>query len=78
MKKIEEAVQETSGQILTYGGTRLMLRFFQPAMDLQKTLRRSGRIHLPYLKSVESPWDKNSPKFSGKKVDSKFTDLKQN
>ena len=23
---------------------------------------------LPYLKSVESPWDKNSPKFSGKKV----------
>ena len=47
---------------------RLMLLFFQPAMGLQKTPRAIWINLLPYLKSVESPWDKNSPKFSGQKV----------
>ena len=68
MKKIEEAVQETSGQILTYHGTPIDATFFSTSNGFTENSGAIWMNALPYLKSVESPWDKNSPKFSGKKV----------
>ena len=68
IKKIEEAVQETSGQILTYGGTPIDATFFSTSNGFTENSEAIWMNSLPYLKSVESPWDKNSPKFSGQKV----------
>ena len=68
MKKIEEAVQETSGQILTYQGNPIDATFFSTSNGFTENSEAIWMNSLPYLKSVESPWDKNSPKFSGKKV----------
>ena len=68
IKKIEEAVQETSGQILTYAGTPIDATFFSTSNGFTENSEAIWMNSLPYLKSVESPWDKNSPKFSGKKV----------
>ena len=68
IKKIEEAVQETSGQILTYEGTPIDATFFSTSNGFTENSEAIWLNSLPYLKSVESPWDKNSPKFSGQKV----------
>ena len=68
IKKIEEAVQETSGQILTYEGTPIDATFFSTSNGFTENSEAIWMNSLPYLKSVESPWDKNSPKFSGQKV----------
>ena len=68
IKKIEEAVQETSGQILTYGGTPIDATFFSTSNGFTENSEAIWMNSFPYLKSVESPWDKNSPKFSGQKV----------
>jgi len=68
IEKIEEAVQETNGQILTYEGTPIDATFFSTSNGFTENSEAIWLNSLPYLKSVESPWDKNSPKFSGQKV----------
>lgn len=68
IKKITEAVQETKGQILTYGGTPIDATFFSTSNGYTENSEAIWANALPYLKSVESPWDKTSPKFNGQKV----------
>jgi stage II sporulation protein D len=68
IKKIEEAVRETSGQILTYAGTPIDATFFSTSNGFTENSEAIWTNSLPYLQSVESPWDKNSPKFNGQKV----------
>ena len=68
IEKVTEAVKETSGQILTYDGTPIDATFFSTSNGFTENSEAIWVNPLPYLKSVESPWDKNSPKFKGQKT----------
>jgi stage II sporulation protein D len=68
MKKIQEAVYETRGQILTYNKEPITASFFSTSNGYTENSEDYWDQALPYLKSVESPWDKDSPKFYNKKV----------
>lgn len=67
-KKIDEAVQETAGQIITYDGTPITASFFSTSNGYTENSEDYWNEPLPYLKSVTSPWDKGSPKYSSKKI----------
>ncbi|KAA9027805.1 stage II sporulation protein D [Niallia endozanthoxylica] len=68
MEKIKEAVRETQGQILTYDGTPIDATFFSTSNGYTESSEAIWPNSLPYLKSVESPWDKQSPKYNGQKI----------
>lgn len=67
-ERIHEAVQETSGQILTYNGTPIDATFFSTSNGYTESPEAIWSSSVPYLKSVASPWDKNSPRFNGQKT----------
>lgn len=68
MEKIKKAVNETRGQILTYEGNPIDATFFSTSNGYTEDSDEIWPNALPYLTSVESPWDKDSPKYSGQKV----------
>lgn len=68
MKKVAEAVEATQGQILTYDNKPINASFFSTSNGYTENAEEYWSTPAPYLKSVESPWDLDSPKFSGKKV----------
>ena len=68
INKITEAVQETSGQILTYEGNPITATFFSTSNGYTENSEDYWKAAYPYLKSVSSPWDANSPKFYNKVV----------
>ncbi|RJS62554.1 stage II sporulation protein D [Bacillus sp. PK3_68] len=67
-EKIDEAVQETAGQIITHNGTPITASFFSTSNGYTENSEDYWNEPLPYLKSVASPWDKASPEYSSKKV----------
>lgn len=67
VKRIHEAVQETSGQILTYNGTPIDATFFSTSNGYTENPEAIWSNSVPYLKSVASPWDTNSPRYNGQK-----------
>jgi stage II sporulation protein D len=67
-KKILNAVKATSGQILTYNGEPIDANFFSTSNGYTEDSKDYWGGSYPYLKSVPSPWDKNSPKFKSQKV----------
>ncbi|PLS17750.1 stage II sporulation protein D [Bacillus sp. M6-12] len=68
IKKIHQAVAETAGQIITYDGTPITATFFSTSNGYTENSEAYWEHAYPYLTSVSSPWDKNSPKFYDKKV----------
>ncbi|KAB2336534.1 stage II sporulation protein D [Cytobacillus depressus] len=68
IKKITEAVNETAGQIIVYDGSPITASFFSTSNGYTENSESIWLSALPYLKSVESPWDLKSPKFSDQKV----------
>lgn len=67
LKKIREAVEATAGQILTYNGSPITASFFSTSNGYTENSEDYWDNPVPYLKSVKSPWDLSSPKFSFKK-----------
>ncbi|MEH7334249.1 stage II sporulation protein D [Neobacillus drentensis] len=67
-KKVLEAVRSTSGQILTYDGKPIDALFFSTSNGYTENSEDYWSGSIPYLRSVSSPWDKNSPKFNNQKV----------
>lgn len=67
-EKVVEAVQATSGQILTYEGKPIDALFFSTGNGYTENSEDYWSGSFPYLRSVSSPWDKKSPKFSNQKV----------
>lgn len=63
MKKIKEAVQATQGQILTFENNPIEAQFFSTSNGFTENSEDYWANSLPYLRSVESPWDEASPKF---------------
>lgn len=65
--KILSAVRATSGQILTYDGQAIDASFFSTSNGYTENSEDYWNNEMPYLRSVSSPWDKNSPKFNSVK-----------
>ncbi|MFK9091495.1 stage II sporulation protein D [Bacillus salipaludis] len=67
-KKILDAVRATGGQILTFEGKPIDALFFSTGNGYTENSEDYWGGSFPYLRSVSSPWDKKSPKFSNQKV----------
>ncbi|MEX2105191.1 MAG: stage II sporulation protein D [Bacilli bacterium] len=63
MKKLKDAVQDTEGQVITYEGRPIEASFFSTSNGYTENSEDYWNQSLPYLKSVESPWDEVAPKF---------------
>lgn len=63
MKKIKEAVEATRGQILMYNNEPIEAAFFSTSNGYTENSEAYWQNAFPYLTSVESPWDTQSPKF---------------
>ncbi|WP_459501977.1 stage II sporulation protein D [Bacillus sp. C1] len=68
LKKIEEAVSKTAGQVLTYEGNPITASFFSTSNGYTENAADYWGSDLPYLKSVNSPWDQASPKFASEQT----------
>lgn len=65
INKITQAVKETEGLIMTYNGELIDSTFFAISNGYTENSEDYWKVALPYLRSVPSPWDKNSPDFNG-------------
>ncbi|MRX54228.1 stage II sporulation protein D [Bacillus idriensis] len=63
IKKVYNAVATTQGQILTYENKPIEASFFSTSNGYTENSEEYWAASLPYLKSVESPWDEKSPKY---------------
>ncbi|BBH23874.1 hypothetical protein Back11_52190 [Paenibacillus baekrokdamisoli] len=64
LKKLNEAVEQTRGQIITYEGEPIQAAFFSTSNGYTENASDYWSIDLPYLRSVASPWDKAiSPRY---------------
>ncbi len=69
MEKIKTAVAQTQGQIITYNDAPITPAFFSTSNGYTENAEKYWENELPYLKSVESPWDESeSPKFYDQKI----------
>ncbi|WP_017726021.1 stage II sporulation protein D [Halalkalibacterium ligniniphilum] len=66
--RIREAVFSTQSQILTYEGEPITAAFFSTSNGYTENSEDYWLSPIPYLRSVESPWDQNSPRFTGEKI----------
>ncbi|SFB04077.1 MULTISPECIES: stage II sporulation protein D [unclassified Bacillus (in: firmicutes)] len=67
-KKILDAVKATSGQILTYKGEAITATFFSTSNGFTENSEDYWSNAFPYLRSVESPWDVGTEKFSSENI----------
>lgn len=64
LAKLNKAVSETSGEIITYGGEPIQAVFFSTSNGYTENSEQYFQEELPYLRSVASPWDKQiSPRY---------------
>ncbi|GFN32688.1 stage II sporulation protein D [Paenibacillus xylaniclasticus] len=62
--KLERAVQETKGMVLTYDGMPIEAAFFSTSNGYTENADEYWQLSLPYLHSVASPWDEQvSPRY---------------
>ncbi|WP_433745311.1 stage II sporulation protein D [Falsibacillus pallidus] len=68
LKKVTDAVKATAGQIITYKNQPIQAAFFSTSNGYTENSQDYWENSVPYLQSVASPWDKDSPKFIAKKT----------
>jgi stage II sporulation protein D len=68
LEKITEAVLETKGQVLTFNGKPITAAFFSTSNGYTENSEAYWPNEIPYLRSVKSPWDEKSPKFTDQKI----------
>ena len=66
IERIRQAVVETQGQVLTFEGRPINATFFSTSNGYTENSEEYWVNEIPYLRSVEVPWDKNSPKYQEK------------
>jgi len=64
LSKINEAVNETKGQVLFYDGKPIEALFFSTSSGKTENSEDYWDKSLPYLRSVDSPWDEQSDKYT--------------
>ncbi|WP_018923159.1 stage II sporulation protein D [Salsuginibacillus kocurii] len=65
MARIEEAVQATAGEIILHEEEPITASFFSTSNGRTENAEDYWDETIPYLQSVESPWDEESPRFEG-------------
>ncbi|MEC5424487.1 stage II sporulation protein D [Virgibacillus sp. C22-A2] len=68
MRKIREAVAATEGEIITHNSTPIFPAFFSTSNGFTENSEDYWENELPYLRSVKSHWDEESPKFLDQQV----------
>lgn len=68
IERVKEAVQATRGQIITYEGAPITATFFSTSNGYTENSEDYWQNEIPYLRSVESPWDTSSPKYLKQKA----------
>lgn len=63
--KLNRAVNETMGQVITYEGQPITALFFSTSNGYTVNSEDYYVKKIPYLRSVPSPWDTESPRFQG-------------
>lgn len=69
--RVQEAVAATAGQVMTYGDNPISVQYFSTSNGYTENSEDYYKNEIPYLRSVESPWDKESPRFT---AEVQFTD----
>jgi stage II sporulation protein D len=65
LDKLNRAVDETSGIVITYQHKPIQASFFSTSNGYTENSEEYWRDYIPYLRSVPSPWDKElSPKYT--------------
>lgn len=62
-KKIKEAIKQTRGEYLAYDGKPIHAFFFSTSSGNTENCKDVFGENLPYLVSVSSTWDENSPSY---------------
>ncbi len=76
IQKVRQAVVETQGKVLTYDGKPIDATFFSTSNGYTENSEEYWAQKIPYLRSVQVPWDKQSPKYQWtKKI--KLSDLEK-
>lgn len=65
--RIEEAVYATQGQVMTFEGEPITASFFSTSNGYTENSEDYWQNEIPYLRSVASPWDQTSPRFTAQK-----------
>lgn len=65
IKKIKEAINQTSNEYLTYNGETIQAFFFSTSSGQTENCKDVFGENLPYLVSVASTWDETSPSYFG-------------
>jgi len=68
INKITQAVNATQGEILTYDDAPITPAFFSTSNGYTENSEDYWEDELPYLRSVKSHWDEDSPKFKDQKT----------
>ncbi|WP_455543430.1 stage II sporulation protein D [Intestinibacter sp.] len=61
--KIKKAVDDTKGHILTYEGKAILPMYFSTSSGMTENSKEVFSAQYPYLKSVSSPYEEQSPKY---------------
>jgi len=62
--KIKQAVNETKGHIITYDGEPILPLYFSTSSGKTENSEEVFSAEYPYLRSVDSPYDKYAPKYA--------------
>ena len=68
MDKINKAVAATQGEIITHNDAPITPAFFSTSNGFTENSEDYWDNELPYLRSVKSDWDKDSPKYLDQQV----------
>ncbi len=63
INKIKQAIKETTGEYITYDGEIIKAFFFSTSSGNTENCKDVFGENLPYLVSVSSTWDQNSPSY---------------
>ncbi|WP_134702578.1 stage II sporulation protein D [Ammoniphilus sp. YIM 78166] len=67
IQRIRQAVVETQAKVLTFDGKPIDATFFSTSNGFTENSEEYWAQKIPYLRSVEVPWDKASPRYEGEK-----------
>lgn len=67
IKRIRQAVAATKGKIITYQGKPIYAAYFSTSNGWTENSEDYYQTAYPYLRSVSSTWDKESPKYLNQK-----------
>ncbi len=76
-KKIKEAIKQTRGEYLAYDGKPIHAFFFSTSSGNTENCKDVFGENLPYLVSVSSTWDENSPSYQNTTTYTKKVFLKK-